>query len=456
MQTNDREVVLEAKGLAKSFGGNAVLKGVDLVLHRGEVVLLQGANGSGKTTLLNILTGNLKPDGGTMRRHETLGRTWQDVRLFSSQTLSDNIAMATPKQTGENPLKALFLAWKARREERRNTAEIADILAKMGLADRSIVSGSNAKIAEAKFVAMVRAIRAGAKVLFLDEPLAGLDHAETEAVLTTLRALVKKYGLTLVVIEHALNIPKILQIATTVWTLKDGKLTVGTTDTADEAAGGELRTWLKSLAVGGALTETDLPGGAHLTIATRQVGAQPVLAVTDYKVNRGARPVIAEPISFALKEGDIAILEAPNGWGKSTLLESIAGLVPAAAGKVELQCEDVTALPVWKRARKGLRLNRAAGTLFTQATVQENARLNHVAEPILPALSSRKAGSLSGGESRRLSFEAVLNNPEAKILMLDEPFQALDITESARVRRSLSNSQKTILVTVPREEIGKK
>ena len=85
--------------------------------------------------------------------------------------------------------------------------------------------------------------------------------------------------------------------------------------------------------------------------------------------------------------------------------------------------------------------------------MQENARLNHVAEPILPALSDRKAGSLSGGESRRLSFEAVLNNPEAKILMLDEPFQALDITESARVRRSLSNSQKTILVTVPLEGV---
>ena len=193
----------------------------------------------------------------------------------------------------------------------------------------------------------------------------------------------------------------------------------------------------------------DKTGEAVLTISYQMTESLPVLAVTDYKVNRGARPVIAEPISFTLKEGDIAILEAPNGWGKSTLLESVAGLVPAAAGKVELQGEDVTALPVWKRARKGLRLNRAAGTLFTQATVQENARLNHVAEPILPALSDRKAGSLSGGESRRLSFEAVLNNPEAKILMLDEPFQALDITESARVRRSLSNSQKTILVTVP-------
>ena len=450
MQTNDAELVLEAEGLTKSFGGNAVLKGVDLALHRGEVVLLQGANGSGKTTLLNILTGNLKPDGGTMRRHETLGRTWQDVRLFSSQTLSDNIAMATPRQPGENPLKAVFTAWKTRREERRNAAEAADIMKRMGLADRQDVSGANAKIAEAKFVAMVRAIRAGANVLFLDEPLAGLDHAETDAVLKTLRILVKEYGLTLVVIEHALNIPKILQIATTVWTLKDGLLTAGKLDTADDASGGELRTWLQSQTQDGQLSEIDISGGARLTVASRRKGAQAVLEVSGYTVNRGARPVIAEPISFALKEGDIAILEAPNGWGKSTLLESIAGLVPAAAGKVELQGEDVTAMPVWKRARKGLRLNRAAGTLFTQATVQENARLNHVTEPILPALSSRKAGSLSGGESRRLSFEAVLSNPEAKILMLDEPFQALDITESARVRSSLSESQKTILVTVPR------
>ncbi len=448
-RTNNREVVLEAEGLTKSFGGNTVLKGVDFKLHQGEVVLLQGANGSGKTTLLNILTGNLKPDGGTIRKSATLGRTWQDVRLFPTQTLADNVAMATPRQSGENPLKALFLAWKTRREERRNAAEVADILKQIGLAGRSAVSGANAKIAEAKFVAMVRAIRAGANVLFLDEPLAGLDQGETETVLAALDGLVKRRGLTLVVIEHALNIPKILRIATTVWTLKDGKLSIGATDTADDASGGDLRAWLESLAVDGRLEEAALPGGAHLTIATRRADAKPALTVRDYKVSRGARPVIAEPVSFMLKEGDIAILEAPNGWGKSTLLESIAGLVQPSAGVVELRGENVTATPAWRRSRLGLRLNRAAGTLFTQATVRENARLNHVAEPILPALAGRKAGSLSGGESRRLSFEAVLKNPEATILMLDEPFQALDITESARVRDSLSTSHKTVLATVP-------
>lgn len=443
------DIVLETKGLAKAFGGNAVLKGVDITLRRGEVVLLQGANGSGKTTLLNILTGNLKPDAGTMRHTATLGRTWQDVRLFSSQTLEENLFMAAPRQSGENPFKAIFCPWRVRATERRNRAEVRQILSDAGLSDRAQVLAGEAKIAEAKFVALMRALRAGAQVIFLDEPLAGLDQTEIAVVIKTLQTLVAKHGITLVVIEHALNIPKILQIATTVWTLKDGKLTSGKTDTADEVEEGGLRSWLEACALNRVLRELDLPGGARLTIATRRDDTCPVLKVSDYKVNRGVRPVIAEPVSFVLKEGDIAILEAPNGWGKSTLLESIAGLVPAAGGQVELMGKDVTKMSQWQRSQIGLRLNRASGTLFTQATVRENAQLNHVNEQILPSLANRNAGSLSGGESRRLSFEAVLNNPTPKILMFDEPFQALDITESARVRDSLSKSQKTILITIP-------
>lgn len=118
-------VVLRAQGLRKAFGGQRVLDDLDLILHEGEVVLLRGENGSGKTTLLNILTGNLEPDTGTIeyladstprsysfpRRwwqelnpfdhftpefvaREGIGRTWQDVRLFGSQSLRDNFGLA--------------------------------------------------------------------------------------------------------------------------------------------------------------------------------------------------------------------------------------------------------------------------------------------------------------------------------------------------------------------------
>lgn len=131
--------VLETTGVKKSFGGQVILESVNLKLQRGEVVLLRGENGSGKTTLLNILTGNLKPDAGTVQyladgthrayrfprrwwqelnpfdyftpefvAHKGMGRTWQDVRLFSSQSLRDNIAVAEPSQPGENPILALL------------------------------------------------------------------------------------------------------------------------------------------------------------------------------------------------------------------------------------------------------------------------------------------------------------------------------------------------------------
>src|ERR1039458_8271762 len=130
--------VLSLRDLRKSFGGQIVLDGISAELHEGEVVLLRGDNGSGKTTLLNILSGNLEPDAGGInlqangraehfqfpRRwwqeinpvdhftpervaREGVGRTWQDVRLFNKLTLIDNIAVASPRQTGESPFNLM-------------------------------------------------------------------------------------------------------------------------------------------------------------------------------------------------------------------------------------------------------------------------------------------------------------------------------------------------------------
>ena len=150
---NESEVqaLLRAEGLKIAFGGQVVLDGVDLELRPGEVVLLRGENGSGKTTLLNILTGCLEPDAGTIhyrvdntprsysfpRRwwqelnpfdhftpefvvREGIGRTWQDIRLFGSQSLADNIALAQPNHPGENPIFAVFTPNRSARHEFRD------------------------------------------------------------------------------------------------------------------------------------------------------------------------------------------------------------------------------------------------------------------------------------------------------------------------------------------------
>src|SRR3990172_6371399 len=131
------DVVLSVRGLRKAFGGQVVLDDISLDLRQGEVILLKGENGSGKTTLLNILTGNLEPDIGNINvsingsketfkfpkpwwmelnpfdhftperlAWEGVGRLWQDIRLFPTMTTLDNVAIATPRQKGENTLMA--------------------------------------------------------------------------------------------------------------------------------------------------------------------------------------------------------------------------------------------------------------------------------------------------------------------------------------------------------------
>ena len=443
------DIVLETKGLTKAFGGNAVLKGVDITLRRGEVVLLQGANGSGKTTLLNLLTGNLQPDAGTMRHTATLGRTWQDVRLFSSQTLEENLFMAAPRQSGENPFKAIFCPWRVRATERRNRAEVRQILSDAGLSDRAQVLAGEAKIAEAKFVALMRALRAGAQVLFLDEPLAGLDQAEIAVVIKTLQMLVAKHGITLVVIEHALNIPKILQIATTVWTLKDGKLTSGEPKMPEATTDGDIQAWLRSIALNGVVREVPLPNGARLTIAPRKPNAKPVLELEDYTVSRGARPVIAEPISFTLNEGDIAVLEAPNGWGKTSILESVVGLLDWRGALVICDAHMNNSMPTWRYAALGIYMNHCSGSLFRHGTIFENCVLRHVFVEHNGRMSDKVVDSLSGGEYRRFAIGSSLDNPQTTIALLDEPFCALDIDSTKMFRKAMQNSGKTLLVTNP-------
>ena len=225
MHTKPEEspVLLRALGLSKAFGGQVVLDNVGLELRQGEVVLLRGENGSGKTTLLNILTGNLEPDAGEIhyladgsprsyrfpRRwwqelnpfdhftpefvaREGIGRTWQDVRLFGSQTLRDNLAVATPGHPGENPLLALFAPHCAAGREAEINQTADAMLARLGLAGREDSSADKISLGQSKRIAIARAVLTDAKILFLDEPLAGLDRQGIDDLLALLQYLLNK------------------------------------------------------------------------------------------------------------------------------------------------------------------------------------------------------------------------------------------------------------------------
>ena len=223
-------------------------------------MLLRGENGSGKTTLLNILTGNLEPDMGELHisingsreifgfpkpwwkelnpfdhftperlAWEGIGRAWQDIRLFPTMTTLENVSIAAQKQKGENPLFALISPL-SKNEDTLNKENASEWLRKIGLGDRLDSSCDKISLGQMKRVAIARAIQAGAKVLFLDEPLSGLDKHGISEVMSYLEALVRENSITLVIVEHVFNIPTALKLADTVWTLSNGKMTISKAD----------------------------------------------------------------------------------------------------------------------------------------------------------------------------------------------------------------------------------
>nr|VFK32891.1 MAG: branched-chain amino acid transport system ATP-binding protein [Candidatus Kentron sp. MB]VFK35671.1 MAG: branched-chain amino acid transport system ATP-binding protein [Candidatus Kentron sp. MB]VFK77427.1 MAG: branched-chain amino acid transport system ATP-binding protein [Candidatus Kentron sp. MB] len=214
--------LLRAEGLKKALGGQVVFDALDLKLSQGEVALLRGENGSGKTTLLNVLTGNLESDAGTLHylagktprayrfprgwwqdvnpidhftpesvAREGVSRTWQDVRLFNAQTLRDNIAVSEQGHPGENPLMTLLVPLLSSRREKCINQAADAMLARLGLAGREQSSADMISLGQSKRVAIARSVAAGVRILFLDEPLAGLDRQGIQDVLRLLESLVK-------------------------------------------------------------------------------------------------------------------------------------------------------------------------------------------------------------------------------------------------------------------------
>ena len=492
---SEAEICLRAAGIEKSFGGQVVLRGIDATLRCGEVVLLRGANGSGKTTLLNILTGNLEADAGRISlqangSNETfefplpawrrlhpfgrfspehfarsgVGRTWQSMRLFGSLSLRENLMAAAPSQIGEHPMMALLRVGKVRNQERELKAASDSLLAELGLDSRSSSSADRISLGQAKRIAITRAVAAGAKILLLDEPLSGLDRRGANDVLALLRRLVGEEGLTLIIVEHILNIPLILDLATTVWTLEDGAMRVQYPDEVVFEPGG-LESCLMPLSqVSSGETNRiwDLGAGASLKIWTPANPGEEILSVRDLVVFRGQRLVIGresvggvspQGVSFELRRGDLAFLEAPNGWGKSTLMECLAGLIPAAAGSVTFQGQDIRDLQPWERHAWGLSLLRSGSHAFPGLTVDQVLQIADAGPPppCLNCHARRYLSELSGGEQQMVGLASAFGNGRFSVALLDEPSGALDESAIARLVSSIQawRNQAAVFVAAP-------
>ena len=501
-------VIMRARRLRKRFGGQVILDDASFELRPGEVVLLRGPNGSGKTTLLNILTGNLDPDGGEIEigatdeldtetfdfprawwrglnpldhftperiAKEGVSRTWQDIRLFPTHSLRDNVVLAIKGQVGERPLAVLFRRRTVAAEQARLGIEADGLLARFGLAERESSSGDMVSLGQSKRVAIARTVQAGARILFLDEPLAALDTRGISDVMTLLGELVATHRVTLVIVEHVFNIPRVLDLATTVWTIRDGGIAVESPDDVrrEPAADGTyaIRSWLSGLAGSDAdIVDRDLPGGARLSHVAiggafgvafgEAAGDGTALEVRDLVVERGRRPVIGrtdargrlEGLSFRLPRGCLAVLQAPNGWGKTTFLEALAGIIPIRHGEVRIFGNAVQKLPTWERVAAGLTVLQSRDNAFPNLTVDETLELAGVEsapESVRPFLG-RHVSDLSGGERQKVAVAAALSGAAGRLSLLDEPFGMLDEASIARLQGEIAGNRDGVsLILVP-------
>lgn len=478
-----------------------MLKRIDLELRQGEVVLLRGENGSGKTTLLNILTGNIESDAGgidyladgTPRSYsfprrwwqelnpfdhftpefvaqEGIGRTWQDVRLFGSQSLRDNIAVAEPGHPGENPLVALIAPGRANRRE-AELNQIADtMLGRLGLAGRESSSGNMISLGQSKRVAIARAVAAGAKVLFLDEPLAGLDQQGISDVLSLLESLVRDHELTLVIVEHVFNQPHLHGMVTTDWLLESGSLhrngaASGQSQIVDPKSKIVQRpAWFHLLAGDDAeIIDEPLPRGAILTRIRRrgrlQSPPKKVLEIHNLVVKRGPRSVIGldnernlTGFNLALYEGEMVILQAPNGWGKSSLFAAICGTIRIEAGSINLKGQALEQLPTWERIGLGLCALPSDGHTFPGLSASETLTLvgNENDATELGDLADRASSSLSGGQKQRLALLSMKKPESVALRIFDEPFSMLDFATILQAATTLQpTGQSSTFIALP-------
>jgi branched-chain amino acid transport system permease protein len=196
-------VLLDVQKLAKNFGGLKAVDAVDLAVRENSVHALIGPNGSGKTTMLNVLSGLYRPTGGSVlfdghdityapphnRARLGLGRTFQNIRLFPGMTVLDNVIVGA-----EQPGHTLPGS-----EAIRDHALSA--LKFVGLAERAYSDVGSLSYGHQRLVEIARALAANPKLILLDEPGAGLNHAEKDGLVELLKQL-KGHGLTILIIDH--------------------------------------------------------------------------------------------------------------------------------------------------------------------------------------------------------------------------------------------------------------
>jgi branched-chain amino acid transport system ATP-binding protein len=221
---------LQLDDLAIRFGGVQAVDGVSFAVEQGDFVGLIGPNGAGKTTLIKIIAGILHPDRGRVRLsgidvttdataarvRRGLALTHQIVRPFREMTVLDNVVLGAGYRRTSNPFRAMLHI-----DRRHEIERAAHILVQVGLGGTENKPAGSLPLGQMKRLEVARALAVDPKVILLDEPLAGLNHAEAARQVETI-AEVHGRGITVVLVEH--NLEEVMRICRRLIVLNNGKV----------------------------------------------------------------------------------------------------------------------------------------------------------------------------------------------------------------------------------------
>jgi len=226
--------LLKVESVSKSFGGIQALYEVSFQVEPGAIHAVIGPNGAGKTTLFNCITGAYVPSGGRILLdgeaiqgrpvhklvERGIARTFQNVALFESMTVLENVLVGQHVRTRCGFLGAVFQWPGVRREEREARESAMELLRFTGLEDRARLRSGDLPLGWQRFLEIARALAARPRLLLLDEPAAGLNGAETEQ-LADLMERIRQRDVTLLLVEHDMSLT--MEVSDRILVLDQGK-----------------------------------------------------------------------------------------------------------------------------------------------------------------------------------------------------------------------------------------
>lgn len=441
--------ILAIRNLSKQFGSIVTQNDISFDMSRTGLHSLIGPNGAGKTTLFNLLTGVLRPDAGSIlfegqpigqlppHRRARLGiaRSFQILSVFPNLTAFENVRIAV--QAANRQWSGF---WRDAYDDEAANARVWTLLDAVGLSDRAGEICASLAHGEKRLLEIAVSLATEAKLLLLDEPLAGLAESDRKVVSELIQRLAKSHAVLL--IEH--DIDRVLAMSDRITVLHQGRLIC---DGKPSEVAGHPEVVAAYLGTAHGQVASAQPRGASVTTLPTAAALEPLLKVEAVRAGYGGGTVL-DGLDLVVRPGEVVALLGRNGVGKTTALRAITGTVPPSGGRILFDGAEIGRLRPDEINRMGISLVPEGRRLFPNLTVQENlklaartggASLDDVFDlfPKLQVLQRARAENLSGGERQMVAIARALMVP-SRLILLDEPFEGLAPAVVQEVREAVA------------------